>query len=69
MVTDAEIARINELARKKRAEGLTEDELAEQQNLRQLYINSVKENFRAQLENVEIVDDNEKAEDKKRLSD
>ncbi|GAB2025677.1 DUF896 domain-containing protein [Lactovum odontotermitis] len=62
MVTDAEIARINELARKKKSEGLTDDEAAEQQNLRQLYIDSIKENFRAQLENIEIVDDEPKQE-------
>lgn len=62
MVTDAEIARINELAHKKKSEGLTDDEAAEQQNLRQLYIDSIKENFRAQLENIEIVDDEPKQE-------
>ncbi|GAB2027522.1 DUF896 domain-containing protein [Lactovum odontotermitis] len=62
MVTDAEIARINELAHKKKSEGLTDDEAAEQQNLRQLYIDSIKENFRAQLENIEIVNDEPKQE-------
>lgn len=58
MVTEAQIARINELAKKKKSgTQLTADELAEQQNLRQMYLDSVRENFRAQLENVEIVDD------------
>lgn len=59
MVTKEQIARINELARKqKTSSGLTEEELAEQQNLRQLYLDSVRENLRAQLDNIEFIDDN-----------
>ena len=49
------IARINELARKAKTEGLTEDELAERDALRQRYIASVRENLRAQLDNTYIV--------------
>lgn len=61
MVTKEQIARINELARKqKTSSGLTEEELAEQQNLRQLYLDSVRENLRAQLDNIEFIDDNKK---------
>ena len=40
------IERINELARKSRAEGLTPEEKAEQQKLRQEYIAAVKMNLR-----------------------
>lgn len=46
--------RINELARKSKAEGLTEDEKAEQARLRQEFLVKFRANFRAQLENIEI---------------
>ena len=56
MVTTEEINRINELARKAKAEGLTETEKAEQANLRKIYIASFRENLESQLKNIEIVD-------------
>ncbi len=56
MVTKEEIARINELAKKAKTEGLTEHEKAEQANLRQLYIASFRENLESQLKNIEVVD-------------
>lgn len=46
--------RINELARKSKAEGLTEEEKAEQARLRQEFLAKFRANFRAQLENIEI---------------
>ena len=49
------ISRINELARKAKAEGLTDEELKERDELRQIYIASVRENLRAQLDNTYIV--------------
>ena len=49
------IARINELARRQREAGLTEDEAAEQKLLRQEYITEYREALRAQLENTYIV--------------
>ena len=49
-----QIDRINELARKKKAEGLTEAETAEQAALRQQYINEWRENMRAMLDGVVI---------------
>ena len=51
------IARINELARKSREEGLTEEEGSEQQTLRQEYITEYREALRAQLDNTYIVDE------------
>ena len=53
-MTKEKIARINELAHKSKAEGLTEAEKAEQQALRQEYLADVKANFRSQLSNIEI---------------
>jgi uncharacterized protein YnzC (UPF0291/DUF896 family) len=50
------IARINELAKKNKAEGLTEEELAERDKLRRIYIDSVKSNLVGHLENTYIVD-------------
>ena len=45
--------RISELSRKSRSVGLTEEEKAEQAQLRQEYINDVKRNMRAMLGNPE----------------
>ena len=53
------IERINELARKNKSEGLTGPEIAERDELRQLYLKNFKNNFRQQLEKIEIVDDND----------
>ena len=49
------IARINELAAKNKAEGLTEEELVERDKLRRIYIDSYKANLVSQLENTYIV--------------
>ena len=50
------IARINELAKKAKTEGLTPDELTERDKLRRIYIDSVKANLIGQLDNTYIVD-------------
>lgn len=50
---DEMVKRINFLYKKSQNEGLTEEEKAEQKELRQRYIDNVKRNFRAQLETVE----------------
>ncbi len=49
------ISRINVLAKKAKAEGLTDEELAERDKLRRIYIDSVKANLVGQLENTYIV--------------
>ena len=49
------IARINALAKKAKEEGLSEEELAERDNLRRIYIDSVRSNLIGQLENTYIV--------------
>ena len=53
-ITDEKIARINELARKSKAEGLTEKERMEQASLRQEYIAAIRMNLRGQLDNINI---------------
>ena len=50
------IARINELAKKAKTEGLTPEEIAERDKLRRIYIDSVKANLVGQLVNTYIVD-------------
>lgn len=53
MDMDKVVERINFLYKKSQGEGLTEEEKEEQQKLRRHYIDSVKRNFRSQLEMVE----------------
>ncbi len=55
MEMDKVIARINELAKKAKAEGLNEAEAAERDRLRRVYIDSVKANLVSQLDNTYIV--------------
>jgi len=53
-MTDEKIARINELYHKSKAEGLSEEEKKEQQQLRQEYVEAVRNNMRQTLSNVKI---------------
>ncbi len=53
----SKIDRINELARKQKAEGLTEEEKTEQAALRREYIEAYKQSLISQLENTYIVDE------------
>lgn len=48
------IDRINELYHKSQNEGLTEEEKAEQKELRQQYILSIRRSLRGQLDNIDI---------------
>lgn len=59
MLSKEKMDRINELAKKSKAEGLTEAEKSEQKVLREEYLAKFRTNFRQQLENIEItyVDD------------
>ena len=58
MVTQEQINRINELAKKaKTPEGLTEEEIKERDILRRAYIDSFKASLVGQLENTYIVDE------------
>lgn len=51
---EKKIERINELYRKSKAEGLTEAERTEQAMLRQEFVASVKNNLKAQLDNIDV---------------
>lgn len=52
------IDRINFLARKSKAEGLTEEEKQEQFELRKEYIESYKRSLMAQLDSITVVEAN-----------
>ena len=74
-MNEEKIARINELSRKSKAEGLTEEEKQEQTILRQEFIASFRNNLKAQLDNIDVVNPDgsvenlgEKYAEKKKLS-
>lgn len=54
---EKKIARINELAHKAKTEGLTPEETAERDALRQEYLNAIMRNAREVLDNTYIVDE------------
>ena len=56
MTMDERIARIIELYHKSQDVGLTPEEKDEQQRLRREYIDSIKKNMKAQLDNIDIVE-------------
>lgn len=67
MLSKEKIERINQLARKAKIETLSAEEKEEQEILRKEYILKFRENFRAQLECIEIVD-KDSVENNKRKS-
>lgn len=50
------IARINELSKKSKTQGLTEEEKKEQQLLRQEYIKAFRGNLQSTLDSIVVVD-------------
>ncbi len=51
-----QLERINELARKEKSTGLTQQEKAEQKALREAYIAAVRRNLRSQLDNIDMIE-------------
>ena len=56
-VTPEKIARINELAKKKKTEGLTPEEAVEQAKLREEYIEGYRRSVRHHIEGIKVVDE------------
>ncbi|MGX7031028.1 DUF896 family protein [Vagococcus zengguangii] len=56
MLSKDKMARINELARKKKAEGLTQEEILEQQALREEYLTVFRGGMRHHIEGMKVVD-------------
>jgi uncharacterized protein YnzC (UPF0291/DUF896 family) len=56
VVSKDKIERINFLARKSKAEGLTENEKNEQKKLREEYLRNLRTSVKNQLDGIEIID-------------
>ena len=56
-MNELDLSRINELARKSKAEGLTQAERAEQAVLRQEYIEAIRRNLRGQLNQIDVINE------------
>lgn len=57
MLEKDQMERINQLARKKKAEGLTDAELLEQKELREKYIENLRFGMRNHIEGIKVVDE------------
>lgn len=58
MLTAEKLNRLNELAKKKKLGTLTDDELKEQQALREEYLVTFRESMKNTIENVRVIDPN-----------
>jgi uncharacterized protein YnzC (UPF0291/DUF896 family) len=56
MISKDKLARINQLAKKAKTEGLTDKEKKEQQTLRKEYLGNVRSSFKNQLKTMKVVD-------------
>ncbi|HHV71585.1 MAG TPA: DUF896 domain-containing protein [Clostridia bacterium] len=54
MISEENIKRINELAKKQKTVGLTPQEAEEQQFLRRLYVETIKKNLKNSLEQLKF---------------
>lgn len=57
---DEVVKRINELARKAKTDGLTDDEMDERKELRKKYIEAFRTSLRIQLDSIKYVEDEQK---------
>lgn len=57
MLSQDKLDRINVLARKQRAEGLTDDEKEEQSELREQYVKAFRSGMRNSIEGMKVVDE------------
>lgn len=57
MINQELIARINELAQKKRTQGLTEEEVKEQKKLYEIYLKAIRGQVKQHLSSIRFVDE------------
>ncbi|MDK2562877.1 DUF896 domain-containing protein [Romboutsia sedimentorum] len=55
MFDQKKLDRINELAKKNKAEGLSDAEIKEREGLRKEYLDNFRAHFRSRLDNVKVV--------------
>lgn len=58
MLSEDKLMRLNALAKKKKEQGLSEQEIEEQKNLRNEYLSNLRNGFRKQVEGLKIIDEN-----------
>ena len=58
MLTPEQLKRLNDLAKKKKAEGLTSEETKEQQQLREAYLEAFRSGMKQTIENLTVIDPN-----------
>ncbi|SDB89718.1 Uncharacterized protein YnzC, UPF0291/DUF896 family [Pelagirhabdus alkalitolerans] len=58
MLSKDKIARINELSKRSKTAGLTEEEKKEQSELREEYLQNVRKSFKNQFKGMKVVDPN-----------
>ena len=66
MFDQKKLDRINELAKKNKAEGLTPEELSEREVLRKEYLDNFRAHFRSRLDSVKVVSPEEYEEEMKK---
>lgn len=56
MLSEKQLKRINELAKKAKQDGLSAKEKKEQYELRQAYLKQIRQSFKNQLHSVKVID-------------
>jgi uncharacterized protein YnzC (UPF0291/DUF896 family) len=69
MFDQKKLDRINELAKKNKEEGLTEEEIKEREELRKEYLENFRAHFKSRLDSVKVVTPEEYEEELKKLEE
>ena len=56
MMSKEKLSRINDLAKKSKAEGLSKEEKEEQSKLREEYLQNIRQSFTNQITNMTVID-------------
>ena len=67
MITKELLDRINFLARKKRSEGLSPEEISEQKKLYEIYLSAIRGQVTSLLDSIEFVDNTKKKPDGRKI--